>query len=226
MLKVPDITHDMGPNIVTLFPLCVYQVQLDPKYSDIIKPFVNNFNSSKSITSDVLNDSEYHLKNDLKPFFQDVMEHVKNYTRIIGYDTDLFDFYIVKSWVNNFANNPSGSICKHKHPTSDISIAYYPEETQSPVCFENTHRPNEIHAGSYTSNIVMKHMNEFSFDHAKFFPKKSCLLIFPSKTIHWVERLPGDMNRCSLSADIITCVKEGGPTFELMRNPLSTYAKF
>ena len=210
--------------IFKLFPLCIYKSQLEDEESDLISNYADE-SISQYINSDINGDSQYQTNPDFNNFFKKIEFHLIEYCKTLGYDTSLFDFYIIRSWINNFNNNSNDTIHRHSHPFSDISICYYPTPSINPICFENTHKPNEIIPNSYLSNDIMAERNEFNFNYFQFEVNKNDLILFPSKTYHWVNRYLNEENRISFSADIILVLKENITPFEFNRNPINTWKK-
>lgn len=211
-------------NLITMFPLCVYQEELEEPQVELMLKYAKEYNGN-TITSDISGDSYYQNNPDFDTFFKQVTYHVKEYCKILGYKTDMFDFYVTRSWINNF-DNAKNTISNHTHTPSDISICYYPDDSENPICFENTNKPNEVLENSFIHNELFKERNDFSCSYVFVKPQKNNLLIFPSKAHHWVDRINQNEHRVSFSADFIMVLKEGITTSEHIRNPINTWRKF
>jgi hypothetical protein len=132
--------------------------------------------------------------------------------------TDMFDFYIIKSW---YAILPPGKeMSFHRHGSADLSFVYYPEtdEHTSPIWFSNIdgklNNHNEIFSGLFSENIDRKnfitHRNEITSLVNSILPGDGSIVIFPSKTLHGVCPLPnqhGDKDRISIAGDIKIVLK-------------------
>ena len=156
----------------------------------------------------------------------EITKAVKEYCFQIGYDADKFDFYVTRAWVNNF-DNSDATINRHTHTPSDISISYYPSDSLSPICFENTAKPNEVLQNSFSHDELFLNRNMFSYNYVYVSPEKNTLLVFPSKTYHWVDRVAKEVeHRVSFSADFIMVLKENMRSYEHVRNPINSWRKF
>jgi hypothetical protein len=211
-------------HLITAFPLCILQTEMKFNYSSLILKYAE-LHKSSSITSDVSGDSYYHMNEELREFFEEITISIKEYCTQIGYAVDKFDFYITKSWINNF-DNSDGTIHGHTHVPSDISICYYPNGSVNQICFDNTHKMNEVIPNSFSNDKLFKERTPFSYNFIHIEPKKNNLLVFPSKASHWVSRSDKIEHRVSFSADFIVVLKENIDSYEHVRNSINTWRKF
>jgi len=211
--------------IMSLFPMCLYKKHMEKPYSEMILQCAEK-NKTSYITSDKHGDSFYQNNPEFQDFFIEITKAVKEYCFQIGYDTDKFDFYVTRAWVNNF-DNSDATINRHTHTPSDISISYYPSDSLSPICFENTAKPNEVLQNSFSHDELFLNRNMFSYNCVYVSPEKNTLLVFPSKTYHWVDRVAKEVeHRVSFSADFIMVLKENMRSYEHVRNPINSWRKF
>jgi hypothetical protein len=211
-------------NLVNLFPLTIYQSELEIPQCDLILKYADKIKIER-VASDDMGISNYQENFEFNILFKQIQNHLTEYCRVIGYKPEMFDFYVMRSWIVDIKENKENVVYSHIHPFSDISLVYYAVDSSSPIVFENENKPNELMMNSYVSGFVDKN-NFFCQDASPFFPSKNSLLLFPSKAKHRVDRNLNDLNRrTSFSADILMVLKENEKSHEYVRNPINTWKK-
>lgn len=192
------------PQMHRLFPVNVYQGQLETPQTDIVFKYATyapDAGKSNSVTTDAVGDSHYHLNDEFDPLFEQIKHAVYAYLQF-KYDTSKFDLYVIKSWIVDFGR-ADNTIHRHNHPHADISIIYYADISDSPLKFES-HDPTQLFT---------------------IMPNKNDLLVFPSSLVHRVDRQSVHHRRVALSADIIMVLKPNVISYEFARNPIHTWKK-
>jgi len=193
------------PVLYKLFPVCIHRGQLAIPQVDLILKYASvapEAGPLKSVTTDAVGDSYYHLLPDFKPLFDQIRDNAYSYLKAQNHDISKLDLYVTKSWIVDFAR-ADNTVHRHNHPYSDLSIVYYADISDSPIWF-----------GS--GDPLHRQMIQ---------PDKNDLLIFPSLTEHWVERGADSKRRISFSADLIMVLKKDIPSEELLRNPIETWKR-
>lgn len=162
-----------------------------------------------------------------------VEANVLRYLTELGIDLDQVDLYIQRAWpVVSLAGQEVGVHC---HNTSHISAVYYvsvpnsgSDESGCLIFFDNS-RPNEVSPGlgSENTNIIAS-WNELNQDQAIYEPLEGRLIVFPSKRQHAVSVNHTDLERVSLSFDIVVTAKPGqaAGSYEFLTPPPGQWRRF
>jgi len=128
--------------------------------------------------------------------FKEITAHILVYLDgAMKVKTELFDFYIMKSWYSIL--EPHQDMSFHKHGSSDISFVYYPQvdETTYPIWFSSRDenwdgRHNELFPGMFDGNVdgknFLKDYNYLTSPANAVKPDEGSLLLFPSRIGHAV----------------------------------------
>ncbi len=216
--------------LVTINPLLIYRAHLgnSDKLNSLFYKMRDGIVYENDVcTSDVDNNSYFHNNKTISLFLGTLKAHLTTYISTIGYNADLFDFYIQKSWFVDFSASQNPTIAKHIHHMSDISFVYYINTNEATkLCFEHTESPNELYSGSFLQTEAFLQRNMYSFNYSYIVPAIGDLVLFPSKTTHWVEKDEQyAKDRFCYSGDVVMILKEGKKSYEFVRNPLKTWKR-
>jgi hypothetical protein len=157
-----------------------------------------------------------HLNDNLAPIFNEIIEHVKNYSHTALGLKDLFNFVITKSWISR-SREKSHEIPPHIHSTSHISFVYYvnvSDESHS-IVFSNQHTPNSLFLGMYSTHAdksrqMFSKYTESNSESFYIVPREGDIILFPSKTIHSTNSTGNELTseRLAIVGDITLTLKE------------------
>jgi len=179
--------------VIELFSTPVYKTTIDVSESDIqfcntcrknIRD--NTYGNYVTTNSFVLND---HSMRELKDKIISELQYYAN--NIMGITDDL-KLKITQSWFNY--NDTDSSHHTHMHENSIISGVIYFTETPSDIVFFRTYPPNAIKL-----NPNLKKTTKFNSETIKLKIDKFDMILFPSSTVHGVDRNRSSDTRISLS---------------------------
>jgi hypothetical protein len=157
-----------------------------------------------------------HLDTNLSPIFNEIIEHVRNYSSEVLGLKDIFNFVITKSWISR-SKEKSHEIPNHIHSTSHISFIYYvnTSDDSHSLVFSNQHVPNSLFLGMYTSHEdktreMLSRYTESNSESFYVLPREGDIIIFPSKTVHSTSSTGNDLKdeRLAIVGDITLMLKE------------------
>lgn len=175
-----------------LFPVPLFEYNLDRDYSTTEKSFFSSIKYKKNIynsVSQIFNVLEQREMKDIKKFINNSLIHY--FDNVINPNTELYP-YITESWINRTIKGETHHI--HAHPNSFISGVLYlsTDEQNDKITFykkENffnfTIKSNEYNLYNCTSWWMQA--------------KVGTLYLFPSTLQHAVEEIKNDSVRISLS---------------------------
>ena len=131
-----------------------------------------------------------HKDHRFTSFFKEVVGHAEVYlSGAFNLYSQLFDFYVVKSWYNVLG--PRDALGLRKRESSDISFIYYPEADDNTQRFwisnsgKDLNSVNEVFPGMFSENSKgLKYLSQFNFvtsDLNSIKPQTGSIIIYPSK---------------------------------------------
>jgi len=126
-----------------------------------------------------------HLDPAFEDFFSFVSKKAKEYVSALKIDPEIFDFNIVKTWLNitRESDNP-----KHEHGDAHMSFSYYVHVPDDVEKYLTMYRPeemsNELYHGMLDFNV--QEYNEFNCMSWYFPTEEGKIFLFPSKIKHSV----------------------------------------
>ena len=127
-------------------------------------------------------------------------------------DKDQIETYIQRSWATISAGNEV--ISKHQHLQSHLSFAYYLKKSSEDSNFviHDDEKRNEFIPGLFGSKTLIqkKLIKEITLTTATRIAlevKEDDIVIFPSKTSHSTDQIRTNVERISISGDIIFLAK-------------------
>ncbi len=184
-------------------------------------------------TGDLHGVEQVHLDPRFSWVVAQVETHVLQYLTELGIDLAQIDLYIQRAWP--VVSQPGQEVGVHCHNTSHISAVYYvsvpnsgSDEAGCLIFFDNS-RPNEVSPGlgSENTNIIAS-WNAFNQDQAVYEPTEGRLVVFPSKRQHAVSVNHTELERVSLSFDIVVTAKPGqaAGAYEFLTPPPGQWKPF
>lgn len=208
--------------VVNFFPTTAYvgqienHVQHKKEFYKVYPKFDWEEDQYNTTVSENTGNPLLHLEENLNPLFEEIIDHVKNYTHNILLVKDIFDFVITKTWLSR-SRQTKHEIPWHIHSTSHISFSYYinmPKNSHA-LKFSNQHQPNSLFLGMNSdhedlSRKFVKNYNEINGQTFFISPLEGDVVIFPSKTIHSTSAMTSDFTgeRLAIVGDITLVLKE------------------
>ena len=203
-----------------LFPTVMYTADLEPPeevslgmFEYFKKYYARNRNIYRqnrggNITGDVTGDFQIASKQQFFWLNNQVLHHCYQYLTEFGVDTNLVNLYASKSWPVICDNN-GGGVEKHNHPNSHLSVVFYLQSDMDVggdliVYIDDNHPTRTLPICTF-----IPQMNFLSVDYSAFKPIVNQLVIFPSRLWHEVIEYHGNMQRYSVTYDILITHKKG-----------------
>ena len=207
------------------FPLSILQDQIKLTDEEKIK-LINDIRAMKSNSQN----SDYQ-KNDaswtgdtqgyeyifnipkFENLFLEVKKKIEIYLDFLKIDKDQIEIYIQRSWAT--ISDSSEVISKHQHLQSHLSFAYYLKKNveDSNFIIYDDDKKNEFIPGLFSSKTLIqkKLIKEISFTTATRIAldvKEDDIIIFPSKTPHSTDQIKTNLERISISGDVVFVAKD------------------
>ena len=220
-----------------IFPTLIYTNQLgdSPALNHMLEQELKYylFDADQGIQGEYLGLADMHLNYNLESFYTRVTDNAKIYAETLGVDTELFDFYTVKSTVSKLSR-PDQHFVSHKHFSSDISFIYYlrvPENSDS-LFFQDNNRSNELFGALFDRDrdrSLLQEDNAFNRTRHWIEPMEGMLVLFPSKTSHGTANTTGiacQGDRIAIVGDINLVLKQGQKDWEMGKVSLDQWRRF
>jgi uncharacterized protein (TIGR02466 family) len=173
-------------NVNLLFPILV----TDDYYYDHLKfkkIFLENafkHMSEDGYSSESTGNVDIHLDPAFEKFFKFVAGNIKQYINTMNVDPEIFDYSLVKSWLNitKESDNPI-----HNHADAHISFSYYvniPKNIQKNFVMYRPDDTADLYKGFLNFNI--KEHNVVNSSTWRIPPVEGQIIVFPSKLEHSV----------------------------------------
>jgi hypothetical protein len=172
-----------------LFPVAVYEethndpASIKEDMSKIIFDYLDDRGMSDEATGHVT----MHHEEAIRPVFEFAVQAAKTFVSHYMIDPELFDYHVVKSWMNMIEHRETP---RHNHADAHISFSYYvnvPPNNQTPITFCNY--PNRYEPFSFMSKnnnpIEWNLVNSYAWS---FTPQEGTLFVFPSMLSHYVDK--------------------------------------
>jgi uncharacterized protein (TIGR02466 family) len=144
--------------------------------------------------------------------FLEIKKKIEIYLDFLKVDKDQIETYIQRSWATISAGNEV--ISKHQHLQSHLSFAYYLKKSSEDSNFviHDDEKRNEFIPGLFGSKTLIqkKLIKEITLTTAtrvSLEVKEDDIVIFPSKTSHSTDQIRTNVERISISGDIIFLAK-------------------
>ena len=145
--------------------------------------------------------------------FLQIKKKIEIYLDFLKIDKNQIEMYIQRSWATISVG--SEVISKHQHLQSHLSFAYYLKKNidDSNFAIYDDDKKNEFIPGLFGSKTLVqkKLIKEISFATATRIAldvKEDDIVIFPSKTPHSTDQIKTNLERISISGDIIFVAKD------------------
>jgi uncharacterized protein (TIGR02466 family) len=160
-----------------------------------------------------------HHEAEFEPLFSFATKAAKTFVAQYMIDPELFDYNVVKSWMNILDQRETP---RHDHSDAHISFVYYiniPENRATPITFYNHQERHEPFPAMAKHNHPLEWnlVNSYGWS---FKPSEGTLFVFPAKLEHYVEKTSNETDkgifsledfrsrRVSIAGDIILTYKE------------------
>ena len=185
-------------NALLLFPTLVTQEDYPEKdkFKDLILKNIHKHLSPEGYSHERTGHVTLHHEKAYQDFFQFVTSCVKQHFEVLGIDSEIYEYNVVKTWFNltKEMNNP-----RHNHSDAHVSFSYYvntPEEIKKMICFFVDKPPNSFYTGMlnnvHTHNIVSSESWSLETNEGQLF-------IFPSNLAHAVIKSKDDIQEGSIA---------------------------
>ena len=189
----------MKPEIVNLFPIPIYMVDLDREFTNKEQRFFDslsektrpNLGNTTSLDTTILD--KYEMR-ELRKFFQTQIDTYMNDIVCPLYDVKL---RITQSWLNFSKTGETHH--QHSHPNSYISAVFYAQTNpDDKIHFVSpTHHP--FSGDMMQVQIPTEKYNSYNSKTWWMPASKYRLYLFPSTLRHYVDPVQGDSVRISMS---------------------------
>ena len=206
------------------FPLSILQDQIeisDSEKNEMIKEIKKMKNDSQnykykmddaSWTGDTQGHEYIHNYSQFRNLFSQITDKIKIYLDALKVDKNQIEIYLQRSWATISVGKEV--ISKHQHLQSHLSFAYYIKKNPMDskfVVYDDVKR-NEFIPGLFGSKTLIqkKIIKEITFNTATQISldvKENDIVIFPSKTPHSTEQTRENIERISISGDVIFLAK-------------------
>lgn len=227
-------------NFISVFPLTFFsdKIEIDNNYKkklvslildDEKKSTKKKPNDSWSWTGDVYGNEYLHNHKHFIDLFNKFSKKIIIYCNGLGYDSNKFNFYYLRSWATISRNKER--IKTHSHRQSHISFAYYLQlpENSGGLTIHNTTYQNQLIAGydgyNFNRTELIK-MNPLNTTAMNLHAEESGIIIFPSKTEHSTLVGTNEKPRISISADVVLTLKEEIKNTETGLTDITKWKKF
>lgn len=124
-----------------------------------------------------------HHEPTLAPLYKFAVQEAKKFVSTYSIDPELYEFNVVKSWMNVTKNRDTQM---HGHKDAHISFAYYlnvPEEANMPIIFQNYDNRHEPYSGMAKWNDPSEWnlINSYTW---MFDVREGQLMVFSANMIH------------------------------------------
>ena len=230
-----------------VFPTALYTAHLKDflKYNKIILENIDkyNFNTREiddenyRMTGEHIGKIDIHHNELFRDFFKCISEHAQTYVDFLGIKSELFDYYINKTWLS-IIDEPDVHMVFHNHSNSDISFIYYLEVPENPDCisFKNIHRPNQLFVGMMgderpIEKTFFRERNDLNYNSFFIPPQEGLLVMWPGHLPHGTIQNPYTKElqkgrRNGIAGDFSLVLKPGLNDFESGRISLNYMRKF
>lgn len=168
-----------------IFPSYVMESHFDGQ-ANLKKAFkkvaLSHFNE-EGFSDEMTGHVTMHHEPVLRPMYEFATKEAKQFVANYGINPELFDYHVVKSWMNVTKNRDTQM---HGHKDAHISFAYYinvPEEAKTPIMFQNYDNRHEPYVGMarWNNPTEWNLINSYTW---MFDVREGQLLVFPANMIH------------------------------------------
>ena len=187
----------MTHTIHEMFPLVVYQGILDchgeiKENIDELREYW--FDGYKNESPEYSGRIFVHEKKSCKPFFKELRSHIDNYFEHLSVDHSKLDYHVIKSWVGYHGDDETPPVKPHNHNASDLSFVFYlsTNDTSDRFCLIQDKNPNECIGDMFTpgnEKSLITGYNKFNCNVYTITPIEGTVVIFPSKTGHFTQKI-------------------------------------
>jgi uncharacterized protein (TIGR02466 family) len=171
-------------NIHSLFPTLVIDNKNANHIEDkhIFLGSIFNHMTADGRSSEATGHVDLHTDPVFNQLFQFIAENVKQYVAALNIDPAIFDYVLVKSWLNLIkdSDNPV-----HDHGDAHVSFAYYlniPPGVDKHFVVYRPHETNSLYRGMHNFNIT--EYNPFNSTTWRIQPEEGKVIVFPSVLKH------------------------------------------
>jgi hypothetical protein len=172
-----------------LFPVVVYEDTYENSSSmkDVFSKIIFQYLNERGMSDENTGHVTMHHDNLLKPLFGFATAAAKKFVAQYMIDSDLFDYHVVKSWMNMIEHRETP---QHNHADAHISFVYYvnlPKTNDMPITFCNY--PNRYEPFPFMSKVnTPTEWNAINSYAWSFAPQEGTIFVFPSTLSHYVEK--------------------------------------
>jgi Putative 2OG-Fe(II) oxygenase len=147
--------------------------------------------SDKGFSNELTGHLTMHHVPAFRPVFELATQAAKAYLETLRVDPDLYQFNVVKSWMNIVRERATPM---HAHRDAHLSFVYYlniPEDADMALVFEQDDYRHEPFAGCIKNAPPSEWtwLNSYTWS---FGPKEGVMFVFPSSMIHGTPSKSGD----------------------------------
>jgi uncharacterized protein (TIGR02466 family) len=183
-------------SLIPLFskPIYLNKINISLKEEKILKKEIEKLKFIKIKNSVSMSENIEILKiNELNFFLKKLIKEVENYTKnILKYENN---FMITTSWITNTKINEVST--SHRHTNSMLSGVFYIE------CDEKLDAISFTNFNGSGWGLKPKEYNIYNSSEYKIVVKKHSLILFPSETVHRIEKHNIKKERISIAFNLI-----------------------
>jgi len=197
-------------NLITFSPLAVGQTKIEGYRENLIEWYKDHsFDYKSGLTTGELNGKVLvHKDERFRSFLENVVEKVKEYLQQFEFQTEMFDYHIIKTWYA--VCDSQFDIPFHYHSCSHISFVYYLDvRSGDPLVFQ-LDNPNEWFGDAFSFTNTSNTLNSWRYGVQ---PQNEDLLLFPGKIKHGTVTNRNYV-RMSIAGDVLLTLKEDKLDYE------------
>jgi len=153
-------------------------------FKNVFKHFTDGYSHEGTGALDLQTDPN------LQPIYEYATLKAKEYVAKLEVNPDMYDFNIVKSWLNCTSRDDNPV---HSHADAHFCFAYYvnvPTNIEKSIRFFQPNHPNNLYAGMLDLNVT--NYNVFNSLSWGLLPKEGTIFLFPGHLKHHVSN---DVNK-------------------------------
>jgi hypothetical protein len=168
-----------------LFPTLVVET-FNEEHEALKKIFENkifDYTDDDGFSSEMTGHLTMHHEEAFRPVFEMASRSARTYIKRMNIDPDLYQFNLVKSWMNIVRERPTPM---HAHRDAHLSFVYYlniPKDADTSIMFEREGNRHEPFPGciKFAPPSVWTWLNSYSWS---LVPREGLMFTFPSSLVH------------------------------------------
>lgn len=220
-------TPDNSATLHALFPTLVYHAEMktSPQYADALRLAEEKFSfrvegseESRHFAGEYHGQILVHHFEPLRPFFDDLVQHIAAFMKTLGMKTQFYDVSLLKTWFVfcDEGGDEDDALVTHNHSCSDISWVYYvdvPKDCPAVRFHAGGQAPSAPFESAFhydwqdSDKSAITSNNWWNSETWSIVPKTGDLMVFPGHQLHSVDSNHTKERRVSLAGDVSLVLK-------------------